>query len=89
MPSTVLERTTEQITETVEKAARATTNIGGAIQERLDEAKLMAKRGAHAAEELLDESKVHIKRHPAAAVTATFLLGLGIGSLLGWTLRRK
>jgi ElaB/YqjD/DUF883 family membrane-anchored ribosome-binding protein len=89
MPSTVLERTSEQIAETVEKATRATTNIGDALHERLDDARKMAKRGAQTAGEFLDESKVHIKRHPAAAVTATFLLGLGIGSLLGWSLRRK
>ncbi len=89
MTPTVLEKTSDQISETVGKAARATTNIGGALHDRLDEARLLARRGAHRAEELLDESKVHIRRHPAAALTGAFALGLGIGMLLGWTVRRK
>jgi ElaB/YqjD/DUF883 family membrane-anchored ribosome-binding protein len=89
MPQSVLERTTEQISETVEKAARATSNIGDAVHERLADAKLIARRSAHRAEELLEEGEKHIRRHPTAAVTGIFLLGLGIGALAGWTLQRK
>ncbi len=89
MPQRVLERTSEHIADTVGKAARATSNIGSAFHDRYDEAKLLARRGTHAAEEFCDESKLHIKRHPVAAVAGSFALGLGIGILVGWTLRRK
>ncbi|MDT8070163.1 MAG: hypothetical protein ROO76_18510 [Terriglobia bacterium] len=89
MRQTVLERTSEQIADTVGKAARATGSIGSALHDRYDEAKQLARRGTHRAEELFDESKLHIKRHPVAAVAGSFSLGLGIGILLGWTLRRK
>lgn len=89
MPQSVLEKTSEQISETVEKAARATSNIGDAVQERLQDAKVIARRSAHRAEELLEEGEKHIRRHPTAAVTGIFVLGLGIGGLVGWTLRRK
>lgn len=89
MPQKVLERTSEQIAGTVERAARATSSIGSALHDRYDEAKLLARRGTHAAEEFFDESKLHIKRHPVAAVVGSFSLGLGVGILLGWTLRRK
>ncbi len=89
MPQTVLERTSEQIADTVQKAARVTTSIGSAFHDRFDEARLVARRSAHAAEEFLDQGRIHIKRHPVAAVTGSFALGLGIGVLLGWALRRK
>lgn len=89
MPQSVLERTSEQISETVEKAARATSNIGDAMHERLADAKVLARRSAHRAEELLEQGEKHVRRHPAAAVIGIFALGLGIGALVGWTLRRK
>ena len=89
MPQSVLERTNEQITETFGKAARATVNAGNALHERFDDAKVFARRGAHRAEEYLDQGQTHIKRHPVAAVTVSFALGLGLGVLLGWTMRRK
>lgn len=89
MPQTVLERTSEQISETVEKAARATSGICDSVQESLEDARLLARRGAHRAEELIAEGEKHIRRHPSAAVSGIFVLGLGIGVLVGWTLRRK
>ncbi len=89
MPPSVLGRTSEQFTEAFEKAARTTSNLGDALHERFDEAKVLARRGAHRAEEFLDQGQMHIKRHPIAAVTGSFVLGLGIGILVGWTMRRK
>ncbi len=89
MPQSVLERTSEQIADTVEKAARATSNIGDAVHERLEDAKVIARRSAHRAEELFEEGEEHVRRHPTAVVTGVFVLGLGIGGLVAWTLRRK
>lgn len=89
MPQSVLERTSEQIAETVEKAARATSDLGDAVHERFDEAKLFARRSARRADELVEDGKKHIRRHPAAAVTGTFLLGLGIGVVVGLSIRRR
>lgn len=89
MPSSVLERTNEQLAETIEKAARATSKMNGMLQEYFDDAKVLARRSAHRTEELLDGSRTHIKRHPLAAVTGGFALGLGVGFVMGWVLRRK
>lgn len=89
MPQSVLERTSEQIAETVERAVHATSSIGDAVQQRLQDAKVLTRRGAHRAEELFEEGEKHVRRHPAAAVAGTFVLGLGIGLLVGWALRRK
>jgi ElaB/YqjD/DUF883 family membrane-anchored ribosome-binding protein len=87
--TTVLERTTEQIADTVEKASRATTKMGNVLQERYESARSMAKRGAHAAEEIADETRQQIKRRPVESITVTFLIGVLTGTLLGWMLRRK
>lgn len=63
--------------------------IPATVEARLNEAKLFAHRGAHRAEELLDEGTTHIKRHPLITVTGAFFAGLGIGILVGWSLRHK
>jgi ElaB/YqjD/DUF883 family membrane-anchored ribosome-binding protein len=89
MPQSVLERTSEQISETVEKAARATSGIRDAVHGRLEDARLLVRRGAHRAEELVGEGEKHVRRHPTAAVTGIFVLGLGIGVLVGLAFRRK
>jgi hypothetical protein len=89
MSPTVLDRASEQISENINKAVRATSNVGDVLRERLDNAKVVARRSAHRAEKIFDEGKTHIKRHPVAAVFGSFLLGLSIGTVVGWTLRRK
>lgn len=89
MPQTVLERTSEEIAEAAGRAARATSKMGDAVRERLDEAKVFARRHVHRAEGFLHKGKTHIRRHPAVAITGSFSLLLGIGMLVGWTLRRK
>lgn len=89
MTQTVLEKTGEQISETVEKAVRATSGIRDAVHERVEDARVLARHSAHRAEELIEKGEKHIRRHPSAAVTGIFVLGVGIGVLVGWTLRRK
>jgi len=89
MPQKVLDRTSEQIGETIDKAVRTTSKIGDLLRERFDDAKVLARHSGHRAEEFFDEGKTHIKRHPVAAVIGCFLLGLSIGTVVGWTLRRK
>lgn len=89
MPATVLEKTGEQIEETVSKAGRMTAKIGETLHERLDEAKLIAKRQVHAAEEAIDQTKLKIRKHPVETVVGTLIVGIATGMLLGWVLRRK
>lgn len=89
MTTTVLERTNEQIADTVEKATRATSKMGDVLQERYRSARLMAKRGSHAAEELVDETREQIKRRPVESVTASFFIGVLTGAVVSWMIRRK
>jgi ElaB/YqjD/DUF883 family membrane-anchored ribosome-binding protein len=59
------------------------------LHERLDETKIVAKRGVRAAEELLHDTRSHIKKHPATSVAGAFLAGLLLGIVAGWMIRRK
>lgn len=89
MTTTVLEKTTDQLAETMEKASRVTTKMGDTLQDKFDSARRVAKKGAHAAEELLDETKQQIKRRPIGFIGATFFVGMLAGAVIGWTARRK
>lgn len=89
MPATVIEKTSQQIEETVDKAGRMTAKIGETLHEHLDEARLLAKRQVHAAEEALDETKRKIRKHPVETVVGTLIVGVATGMLLGWVLKRK
>lgn len=89
MTSTVLEKTTDQLAETMEKASRVTAKMGDTLQDKFDSARRVAKKGAHVAEELLDETKQQIKRRPIGFIGATFFVGMLAGAVIGWTARRK
>ena len=89
MSTTVLEKTTEHLAETVEKVSRAKSQLDEALQDGYESARRAAKRGAQSAEKLLDETKERIRHRPLAAVTTTLFVGLLTGALIGWAIRRK
>jgi ElaB/YqjD/DUF883 family membrane-anchored ribosome-binding protein len=89
MTTTALEKATDQIADTMEKASRISTKMGDTLQDKFDSARRAAKKGTHAAEELLDETKQQIKRRPIGFIGATFFIGMLAGAVIGWTARRK
>ncbi len=89
MTTTVLEKTTDQIAETMQKASLVTTKLGDTLQDKFESARRVAKKGAHAAEELLDETKQQVKRRPLGFIGATFVVGMLAGAFIGWAVRRK
>jgi ElaB/YqjD/DUF883 family membrane-anchored ribosome-binding protein len=89
MAQSVLERTSDQIAETVRKASQATSAVGDALEDGVGVARRFAKQGGDAAEELLDDTKKRLQRHPIETVVTTFAIGIGIGILIGWVAKRR
>ena len=52
-------------------------------------ARRAAKQGGDAAEELFDDTAKRLQRHPIETVVATFAIGVGIGVLIGWLVKRR
>jgi hypothetical protein len=62
--------------------------VSGALEDGMRNARRMAKRGRHAAVDMMDDLSRNVKRAPLRSVTVCFGLALGVGMLLGLTLRR-
>ena len=88
MAQSVLERTDEQIAETARKASRATSAVADALEDGVGAARRVAKQGGDAAEELVDDTIKRLQRHPVETVTTTLAIGVAIGILIGWMLKR-
>ncbi len=71
--------------ETVERLRRKVTNT---VEDKYDDARRAIRRGRHAAEDLVDEASYRIKRDPLNSVAITFGVGLGMGVLIGWFMKR-
>jgi ElaB/YqjD/DUF883 family membrane-anchored ribosome-binding protein len=89
MTHSVLERTGEQIAETARKASRVTSVVADAFEDGVEAARRAAKQGGDAAEELIDDNTKRLQRHPIETVAVTFTLGVAVGILIGWMVKRK
>jgi ElaB/YqjD/DUF883 family membrane-anchored ribosome-binding protein len=89
MSQTVLERTAEHIAESAHQASRATSAVAGAIEDGVGVVKRAAKQGGDAAEEFLNDTTQRIQRHPVLTVATTFAIGLTVGAVIGWTMKRR
>jgi ElaB/YqjD/DUF883 family membrane-anchored ribosome-binding protein len=89
MAQSVLERTGEQIADTARKTSRAASAVADAFEDGVIAAKRAAKQGGDAAEELLDDTTKRLQRHPIETVVATFAIGVGVGVLIGWLVKRR
>lgn len=89
MRQNILEKTSDYIAESAEKASRGTSAAMDAVEEGIEMATRAARRGRRVAEEAVDEAALRIRRRPVEAVAATFALGLGAGLLVGWLARRR
>ena len=89
MTQTVVERTAQQIAESVQQASRATSAVADAIEDGVGVVRRAAKQGGDVAEEFLNDTTQRIQRHPVLTVATTFAVGFAAGALIGWMIKRR
>jgi ElaB/YqjD/DUF883 family membrane-anchored ribosome-binding protein len=89
MMQSVLERTGDQVAETARKASRAASAVAEALEDGVGAARRVAKQGGDAAEEFIDDTTKRLQRHPVETVVTTFAVGIALGVLIGWMIKRK
>jgi len=89
MSQTVVERTAEHIGESVRQASRATSSMADAIADGVGVVRRATKQGGDAAEEILNDTTERLQRHLVLTVATTFAVGVTVGTLIGWMLKRK
>ncbi len=63
--------------------------IAEAVEDTIETAKRLGKRGSDAAEEFVDDTMQRIKRHPLETVMIAFAAGFVAGGFLCWMAQRK
>lgn len=81
----IVEERLNQITQEVERLREKVSHV---VEQQVDSAARVVRRGKYAAEELLDDTSHRIKQDPIPAVAVTFGIGIGVGILVGWLLGR-
>lgn len=89
MLQSVLERAGEHVADSVRKASRTTAAVADAFEDGVGAAKRVAKHGCDAAEEFLDDTTKRLQRHPTEAVVASLAVGVAVGIIIGFVMKRR
>ena len=89
MSRTVVEKTAEHIADSAQQACRATNAVADAIEEGVGAVRCAVKQSSDAAEELWTDTTQRIQRNPALTVAATLAIGITVGTLIVWMLKRR
>jgi ElaB/YqjD/DUF883 family membrane-anchored ribosome-binding protein len=79
----------EAATQPMRVVSRAAAAMADAVEDSLAAAKRIGKDTSDAAEQLMEDTSQRIKRHPIETVVGAFGVGITIGALLGWMMRRR
>ena len=85
----MLERADEHIAESARKALRTTSAVADAIEDGGSAAKRVAKQDCDAAKEFLDDTTKRLQRHPTETVVASLAVGVVVGIVIGWSMKRR
>ena len=85
----VAEKAAAHVADTLHKVPRVTSVFADALEDGIDVAKRVGKRGGDAAEELMDDTVDRVKRHPVESLVMVFAVGFIVGGLVDWLTRRK
>lgn len=89
MVQSVLDKAGEQIAETSRKASTASCAIADALGDSVGAVRRVAKKSGDAAEEFIDDTTKRLQRHPVETVVTTLALGIAVGALISWIVRRR
>ena len=89
MAQSVLGRQSEHVAESARKALHLTSAFADAMEERIKAARRVAKQSGDAAEEFLDDTTKRLQRHPTETVVASLAVGVVVGILIGWAMKRR
>lgn len=81
--------TAENVVEARFDLDRLKEKASHSIEDGIDDAKRMIKRGRYAAEDLADDTAHMIKHDPLRSVGITFAVGMGLGVLIGWLVKKS
>ena len=89
MSQTVVERAADHIAESAGQATRATCAVADAIGNGVRAVRRTARQGGDAAEEFVNDTTQRLQRHLVLTVAATFAVGVTLGTLIGWMMKRR
>jgi ElaB/YqjD/DUF883 family membrane-anchored ribosome-binding protein len=89
MPQTVLDQTGEHIAESARKASRVTSVVADAIEDGVEAARRVVKQGGDAAEEFFDDATKRLQRYPVETVITSLAVGMTVGIMIGWMMKRR
>jgi ElaB/YqjD/DUF883 family membrane-anchored ribosome-binding protein len=72
-----------------ESANHVKSMMNTALEDGVETARRMAKRGRHAAEDALEQTAHQIKKHPFRAIATGLGVGIGLGAMSMWLYRRN
>ena len=83
------ERTGEQVAGTARKTSQAACAVADAFEDGIGAVRRVAKQGGDAAEEFIDDTTKRSQRHPIEPIVTTFAIGVALGAVIGWMIKRK
>ena len=89
MMQSMSERTSEQVAVTARKTSQAASAVADAFEDGIGAVRRVAKQGGDAAEEFIDNTTKRLQRHPIETVVTTFAIGVALGALIGWMIKRR
>lgn len=89
MPEAVMDKVTEQITESAQKLSKAASAFAEVIDDGIGVARRAVKHSGDMLEEVMEDNTQRIKRHPIETVMTTFAVGFAVGMLFGWFMKRR
>ena len=89
MSQNIAERTAGHVAESARQASRATSALTDAVDDGVEAVRRTVKKGGNAADEILHDTTRRFRRQPVLTVATTFVIGVTVGTLLGWRLSRR
>lgn len=84
-----LNTTAERIDRAGVKVEELKEQASHTIEDGIQDAKRMAKRGRYVVEDCMDETAHLIKRDPLRSAAITLGIGFGLGTIVGWLVAHR